>query len=781
MENIKNLARFTLGFPLTIISFYFIFKFIFDNFSEIYPRIQNFNVLPFSLGLLFLIIFFLFRSLAWNKLLEQEGYKLGTARSIYFYSLSEIRRYIPTSFLAFVSRVYKFNALKVPTRITLKLIFYEAIIFIISNFIISIPGIIFITQKLLNPQILTITVSFISILLFFAILFLKNTANAKFFLKNAYEFTAPLYFMIAAWIFFGVGNLLIAASIYYLDPHKIVELSSLFVLSWLVGYLVLFVPLGLGIREAAITYGLSFFVPLPIAAAVAIFSRIALIFSDIAYLLASLIFYKFVKIKLRLDYYSVILWSSISSYIAYFSYVSFEKHLNFFTGRFDLGNMDQTVWNTLHGRIFELTNPDGINIISRLAIHADFILILLSPFYLIWEDPRMLLLIQTVVLGFGAYFVFKISEVVIKNQFISLAFSLSYLLNPFVQKQNLFDFHAVTLATTFLLATFYFSLINRYKFSLLFLLLAVLTKENIYITSFIFGIFLFVKTRNKLFLLLSLFPLVAFYVIVSKLIPDARGSAHFASEYFQDFGETPAEIAKNIFLNPISTFSRLFSLSSSSYVYKLFLPLGFLSLFAPLYLIFAGADVGINLLSENENFRSLTFHYAAAIIPFVYISGIYGTKFLASQKIRLFTLKNFGFFILISSLFTAYSYGTLPGSKNPSLEVYERHLKDRDEIIKFLDDIPKELSVAATNNLGAHLSHRQKLYTIPYGIYDADVVFFLLNDPYAQPSLEQQRQWANALKFNEDYIELYRIGDFLAFSKKGVASMIKSCNSLLPC
>src|SRR5690606_35418815 len=118
--------------------------------------------------------------------------------------------------------------------------------------------------------------------------------------------------------------------------------------------------------------------------------------------------------------------------------------------------MDQTVWNTLHGRVFQFTNPDGIENISRLAFHADFILILLSPLYLIWSDPRMLLLVQTVVLGLGGYFVYKIALHVLKHKTLAVVFSILFLLNPLVQKQNLYDFHAVTLATTFLLAGWYF-------------------------------------------------------------------------------------------------------------------------------------------------------------------------------------------------------------------------------------------------------------------------------------------------------------------------------------
>src|SRR5471030_1082211 len=92
--------------------------------------------------------------------------------------------------------------------------------------------------------------------------------------------------------------------------------------------------------------------------------------------------------------YAITLTVLIALYIAYFTFASFLRYDSFFTGRFDLGNMDQTVWNTIHGRIFQLTDPDGTNIISRLSIHADFLLIFISPLYLLWSDPRMLLLLQ---------------------------------------------------------------------------------------------------------------------------------------------------------------------------------------------------------------------------------------------------------------------------------------------------------------------------------------------------------------------------------------------------
>jgi len=137
--------------------------------------------------------------------------------------------------------------------------------------------------------------------------------------------------------------------------------------------------------------------------------------------------------------HEAVLAALVVIYILYFSILSFLRYDNFLAGRFDLGNMDQVVWNTIHGRIFQLTDPNGTNIISRLAFHSDFMLVLLSPFYLIWSSPKMLLLLQTLVLGLGAIFVYLISNSAIKNKKISLAFSFSYLMYPALQYTNIYN------------------------------------------------------------------------------------------------------------------------------------------------------------------------------------------------------------------------------------------------------------------------------------------------------------------------------------------------------
>src|SRR5205085_2197758 len=99
-----------------------------------------------------------------------------------------------------------------------------------------------------------------------------------------------------------------------------------------------------------------------------------------------------------------------------------------------------------------------------------------------WRDPQMLLIIQTVILSLGAYFVFLISTKVLKNKYLALILGILYLLNPSIGYTNLYDFHAVTLATTFLLGAWYFLISKKYSVLTIFLILAALTKEQVWLT-----------------------------------------------------------------------------------------------------------------------------------------------------------------------------------------------------------------------------------------------------------------------------------------------------------
>jgi uncharacterized membrane protein/uncharacterized membrane protein YbhN (UPF0104 family) len=770
---LKRVAKFFFGIPLTILSFYFIFSILFQSHQEILASFAGVRFLPLIAGFLLLSVFFILRAYIWTQILKKQGHRPPTKKTLYLLSKSELRRYIPGNILAFASRVTVFGSEKIPAKIIIKSLGIEALLFIVSSVVVGIPGIILLFQltassyvfSFIDIEVVAIGIALVafSLGLISYYLFKRFNLTSKKIIDFFVLYRDPYVISLISWIIFGVGNILVAASLTYIDAYKFIPITSFFVLSWLLGYLSFITPMGLGVREAFVIYILSASTPLSVAATTALFLRVILIAAELLTVLILYVVYKAKQFIFPL--HLSILFASVASYISYYSYVTFAKHNNFYTGRFDLGNMDQTVWNTLHGRIFTLTNPDGVNIMSRLGIHADFLLIFLAPFYMLWEDPRMLLFLQSAILGFGAIFIYFLSIKIIENKNVSLILSISYLLNPFVGKQNLYDFHAITFATTFLLGTFLFLYLKKYRYFIVFLFLSLLTKENVFLVSAIFGLYLYVKNKKFFGIILFGISIATFYLLISQIIPAFRGADHFAVSYFHDFGNSPKEIIFNILLRPDRILPLFISERAISYLYSLLLPVGFLSLLSPLYLIFAFPDLFINIASKNTNLTNITYHYGAPIIPFIYISAIFGIKKILNKKSNLLTSKNICIYLLFTSLFSAWTYGPLPGSNKPNIAMLTNTIKEGPEIRKLLESIPQDLSVSASNNLGAQLSHREKIYTIPNNMYEADVVVFLLNDSYAQPSLTDQLRFVRDLEYNEKYLKILDVGDFRAFKK----------------
>ncbi|MEK7573820.1 MAG: DUF2079 domain-containing protein [Patescibacteria group bacterium] len=777
--------KFIFGWPLSLVALFFIAKLVSAQSGSIASYFKSPNLFLLIPGALLLSSYFFLRSYVWKKLLDEKGYSVSLREASYLWGISEFKRYTPGFIWAFVGKTLSFGEKGIDKKTIANLILIEISFFMLGTIIASLLAGSFIFSSLFpNLKYLSFPVVIFTFFVSMMFVFNKNILDKiklPGFLKyvnlalpdfKPYSNFKLLIVSVFSHFIFGLGTFLVISSIIYLPLEKGLALVGLFTLSLLVGYLSIIAPMGLGVREGFITLALSKIISLQTAGLASIFARIVFIFSEILFLLFIFSWRNF-KIKfidkteefVSKYRYEIILGLLILIYIIYYTTISFLRHDNFFTGRFDLGNMDQTVWNTINGRIFAFSNPDGTNIVSRLSFHADFLLILLSPFYLIWNNPKMLLLIQTIVLGMGAVFVYLISKDLLKNKNISLAVSASYLLNPSLGYSNLYDFHPVVLATTFLLGAFYFVRKKKYTLFLIFLFLACISKEQIWLIAAIFGLYVFFIQSKRLFGgALTILSASIFYLLIAKIIPSFYGGEHFALSYYSEFGDSPASVIKNIIFSPALLIKTLLTHDIPLYAYKLLLPVGFLPFLFPFALIFATPDLLIGSLSDNVQLRQIYYQYSAAITPFIFISTIYSIKFI-TDKFRKIPLSFFSWYILFFALISAYFLGPLPLSKRPNISVFTEQLSYRKDVINTLKQIPQDASVTSSNNLGAHLSHREKLYTLPLGVEEADYVAFLLTDNFAQPSLSAQKELAKNLKQNKRYYVVYEKDDFIVFKK----------------
>lgn len=800
-----RMAKFIIGWPISIAALFFIVKITSPHFKTIFSNLEKINWLFLILSIFCFLIYYFVRSSIWKLILKEKGYNIPLRVVSYLWEMSELKRFVPGAIWSFLGKTSLFGELGIPTKTVFKSILIEIEFFVLACLFVSTLSFPYLFQKVITfipykpflPILATASV-FLTTFIFIFSTPILNRINIKY--CNPIKRLLPLFspktnliiFLTAVTytFFFGLGTYFAAISVAYLSPAFILSLIGFFVFSLVAGFLSMIAPMGIGIREGIITIGLSKHLSLTIAGFISIFARILLIFSELCFILFVTSWHK-AKNKYIMAFENfiskhkqeVILGFLITAYIAYFTTASFLRYDNFYTGRFDLGNMTQTVWNTIHGRMFELTDPNGTEIISRLAFHADFILILLSPFYLLWENPKMLLLIQTVIIAIGAFFVYAIAKHAIKNKNLSLVFGAIYLLNPSLNYTNLYDFHAVTFATTFLLASFYFLLRRRYVPLIIFLILSGLTKEHVWLITGLFGVYIFFpKVNNHLRprrshaqdlrgrltsvigIIIFIVSILLFYYLIWHAISNALGSKHFALNYYSDFGDSPTQIVKNIFLSPQKTLTVILQKDQLTYLKNLFLPVGFMPVFAFPFITFAIPDLLINLLSKNANLHQIYYQYSATITPFIFIASIFGVGNLKKWFPTIST-NIYISYLLLSTLTASYFFGPLPPAQDPNIAMFTKPQKEKKIINDFVHGIPPTYSVAATNNIGSHLSHRQKIFTIPVGLDQADYILFLLNDLSAQPSLKFQKDLAIKLSLDKNYIEVFRTGDFVAFRK----------------
>jgi uncharacterized membrane protein len=323
---------------------------------------------------------------------------------------------------------------------------------------------------------------------------------------------------------------------------------------------------------------------------------------------------------------------AIVVYILVMGFESVLRYVTFKATAFDLGNMDQVLWNTIHGRPFQFTNEaiDWYGPPNRLAVHVEPILLPISLLYAIHADPRVLLIFQTLVLAAGAPPVFLLCRRYLPAwPMLAAVMSGAYLVSPALLGINIFDFHPDSLATPLLL---YALLALTYRRYIWFLILCVLTcacKEDMPLAVALLGILLIWKYRLPrlgLALLLGsvLWAYIAFKVVIPHFYVGVQAN-NFWYRY-EIYGSTPASAIINILIHPWLIFTEILTLDRIYYLFSLIRSTGFLCLLAPEWLLPALPKLASNILSINPPNYSGVYHYNAAIIPFVILSAIHGTR-----------------------------------------------------------------------------------------------------------------------------------------------------------
>jgi uncharacterized membrane protein len=333
--------------------------------------------------------------------------------------------------------------------------------------------------------------------------------------------------------------------------------------------------------------------------------------------------------QVRLAWWLLILGTVI--YVIWIGYESVMRYDTFTATAFDLGNMDQAFWNTIHGYPFAFTNQgiDWYGPPTRLAVHFEPIILPLSVLYIFHSDPRILLVFQTLALSTGSLPVFLITRKYVPEWPLAAAvMAASYLYSPTLIGVNLFDFHAVALVTPLLLYAL-LALERRNVFwTTVTCVLAALCKEEIPAVVALLGVLVVWKYKmprlgSCMFVGGILGSVIAF-ITIKHFFPGYQ-SNNFWYRYAA-LGSTPGQAIVNVLLHPWVLIFYFVTLDRIYYLANFFRNTGFLPLLSPIWMLAAIPDFAINLMSTDPLLYSGVYHYNAPIIPFVMLSAIHGLR-----------------------------------------------------------------------------------------------------------------------------------------------------------
>ncbi|GHO43005.1 DUF2079 domain-containing protein [Ktedonospora formicarum] len=467
---------------------------------------------------------------------------------------------------------------------------------------------------------------------------------------------------------------------------------------------------------------------------------------------------------------------AVAAFSVYFIILLTTRHSVFLSNAEDLGIMDQALWSLayhgdLHQTICNIVNdtncysPEGI---SRFSIHFEPILWPISWLYYLWADPRLLLILQTLIVASGAYPAFLLARLRLRSDIAGVMIALLYLLYPAQQQATIYDFHAVTLTTSLLLFTLYFMYTRRTAPMFIFALLSMACKEEIPLVIAMFCLWSMVFQRrwrsSAILLVIAIgWFCLTYYYIFPHFSPTGKP---LLSERYGSLGNGPGQVASSVLFHPVDFVHRyLLEPAHFTYLKTLWQPALFLPLLAPWVLILSAPTLALNLLSSHEGQYSGLFQYNAEIVPVLIFATIEAVVLLLwlsqilldrlavrwrkpapveedGHKIVIEHERNgigrvwqLGLMLallgltLFSSLRTDYYFhGALPFSVDFQWPQETHHTQVMQQFVAM---VPPNASISAQTRLVPHLSHRQKVYLFPYASDQADYVLLdLTGDIY---------------------------------------------------
>ncbi len=425
-------------------------------------------------------------------------------------------------------------------------------------------------------------------------------------------------------------------------------------------------------------------------------------------------------------------------YFVVYTYLSVHRYNRLMCGLWDLGLFESVLANALNGRFLR----DYRGAFDHLDLNLAFFL----PFYAVWRDGRILLVLQSLALALAAWPLYLLAREISGRRSTAAVVAALYLLYPLLGAGNLYDFHVVCLSPLLFFSMLLFMVRERRGPYWFLLALLLCTKETEAILVLGAGLFLISKgeyRRGAITAAVAVGWVLLATLVVLPLIT-GEGFRHFG-RYAAVFDVTGRDLGTATSVG----YATLLVLCAFSIVMFALVPMGFLAArrWRPLLFVF-GPAVAANIFSTDPHQQVFFGHYGLTVS-----AAAFGAAALAVGKLARAGSDNspsrLPVFLLATALLSnlAFSYPgnernispaarfeiaksgnvlSLPVPLNPERRAFYR-VRPREKFFRAAAHLfPPGSKVAAQNNLGCMLVARQQVADLSEGV-EADFYVFDLS------------------------------------------------------
>ena len=285
--------------------------------------------------------------------------------------------------------------------------------------------------------------------------------------------------------------------------------------------------------------------------------------------------------------------------------------------------------------------------------HLNNIMIFLVPFWYFFRSSLFLVVIYGFIAAAAVLPLYGIAKERFQSPLLAFFIAFIYLNYRYLQNVLLMNFSVEIFYPLFIFASVYTAMKERWKLYYLFVFLGLFVKEDSFLYFSAVGLLVFFMKHQVLFLqgpnqvwtkadrggmsipkrklhgfLTIVFSLVYFVFLIKFFIPWTGNTILKGDiENFGGFGESIGDMLGNLLRSPWLIIAVLFGTAEKWRTYfnllgrLLFLPVcspSALLILAPLLPLF------FHSTGRDSDFIDLRFHYAAAVIPFVFLAFIFG-------------------------------------------------------------------------------------------------------------------------------------------------------------